>query len=133
MRIGCAILCLCLGWPLAGRGEDQKSAGDVTNIAAYLEGKFGIPAPPGSNDLVAADGQVYRNVQVWKNEPDGLTIRHDGGLVKLEFPLLPEDWQKKYGYDPEGAAAYKRTVAAAIEEAERNQQMLREQIRTSRP
>ena len=133
MRIGCAILCLCLGWPLAGRGEDLKSAGDVTNITAYLEGKFGIPAPPGSNDLVAADGQVYRNVQVWKNEPDGLTIRHDGGLVRLEFPLLPEDWQKKYGYDPEMAEDYKRTVAAALQEAEQAQQMLREQIRTSRP
>ena len=162
MRIGFAILCLYLGWPLAGRGEDQipstgqadtnlgvprgdregraaKPAGDVTNITEYLQEKFRIPArpvsaaPPGSNDLAAADGQVYRNVQVWKIEPDGLTLRHDEGLTKLEFPLLPEAWQKKYGYDPQMAATYQRTVTAAIAEAERNQQLLREQIKSSRP
>jgi len=120
-------------------GTDVRSAGDVTDVSEYLQAKFQIPAspvpetPPGSNDLATTDGQMYRNVQVWKVEPDGLTIRHDEGLTKLEFPLLPEDWQKKYEYDPESAAAYRRALAAACEEAERNKKILREQIRTSPP
>ena len=159
MRIRCALLCLFLGWPLAGWGEDQvtstnpadtnlvvprsdgrggQSAGDVSNVSEYLEEKFQIPArtvpetPPGSNDLAAVDGRIYRNVQVWKAEPDGVTFRHDEGLTKLAFPLLPEDWQKKYGYNPEAAAAYQRVLADAFKEAERNQQMLREQINAAR-
>ena len=130
MRIRSALLCLCLGWPLAGWGEDPP-AGDVTNITAYLETKFQLPAPetpPGSNDLVTTDGRIFRNVQVWKNEPDGVTFRHDEGLTKLEFPLLPADWQKKYGYDPEAAATYQRVVADAVQEAERTQQQLRQQM-----
>ena len=122
---------------MAAWGEDLAS-GDVSNITEYLQGKFQIPAqpvpaaPPGSNDLVAADGRIFRNAQVWKREPDGLTLRHDEGLTKLEFPLLPEDWRKKYGYDPEAAAAYRRLLADAIKEAERNQQMLREHIAADR-
>ena len=148
MRIRFALLGLFLGplvgWgaepvPLAGQTEAAavvQPAGDMSNITEYLEHKFQIPeavAPPGSNDLVTADGRIFRNVQVWKNEPDGVTIHHDEGLTKLEFPLLPEAWQKKYGYDPEAAAAYQRAVAEAIREAERNQQMFREQLRTGRP
>ena len=131
------MFCLCLGWPLAGWGGDLP-ANDVSNITDYLEGKFQIPeqplpaAPPGSNDLVAADGRIFRNAQVWKSEPDGLTFHHDEGLTKLEFPLLPEAWRQKYGYDPEAAAAYRQAVAEAIRAAERTQQMLREQIAADR-
>ena len=135
MRIRCVLFCLYLGWPLVGWGADPP-AGDMSNITEYLEQKFQIPeaaVPPGSNDLVTADGRIFRNVRVWKSEPDGVTIHHDDGLTKLEFPVLPEDWQKTYGYDPEAAAAYQRMMAAAIQEAERNQQMLREQLRPGRP
>ena len=137
MRICFVLLCLCLGGPLAAWGEDLAS-GDVSNITEYLEGKFQLPAPsladapPSSNDLAAADGRIFRNVQVWKREPDGLTLHHDEGLTKLEFSLLPEDWQKKYGYDPEAAAAYQRLLADAFKEAERNQQLLRDEIAADR-
>ncbi len=156
MRIRCVLFCMCLGWPLAGWGEDLtasaspadtnrvvqrsdqedvsiKPAGDAADISEYLQEKFRIPAgpvseaPPGSNDVATTDGQIYRNVQVWKVEPDGLTFRHDEGLTKVDFPLLPEEWQKKYEYDPELSAAYQRAVAAAFEEAERNQRIFREQ------
>ena len=159
MRIRCAIFCLCLGWSSIGRGEDLatsmnptdasgivqssdrggtdvRSAGDVTDVSEYLQAKFQIPAspapetPPGSNDLTTTDGQIYRNVQTWKVEPDGVTFRHDEGLTKLEFPLLPEDWRKRYAYDPEEAAAYRRVMADAMQEAERTQQQLRQQMQS---
>lgn len=110
----------------------MPSASDATNVSEYLQAKFRLAAPPGPNDVATADGQVYRNVQVWKAEPDGLTLRHDEGLTKLEFPQLPEEWRNKYGYDPELAAAYRRRVADAIQEAERTQQLLREQMQADR-
>ena len=76
--------------------------------------------PPGTNDLVAADGQIYRNVRVRRIEPDALTFRHDGGVTRVPFELLPADVQKKYEYDPQAAAAYQRAVAEAQAQAERD-------------
>ena len=67
--------------------------------------------PPGSNDLVAADGQIFRNVEIRRVEPDGLTFRHDGGVTKLLFPSLTEEMQKKYAYDPKAAAKYRKELA----------------------
>ena len=102
------------------------------DIPEDLQEKFRAPpkqvleTPLGSNDLAAADGRIYRNVQVRKIEPDGLTLRHDAGLTKLAFPLLPEDWQRKYEYDPQKAANYERATAAARAQAERDRQALRE-------
>ena len=146
MRIRWAWLCLCLGGALAGWAEGpapsaapaDRSVGDVSNVTEYLREKFQIPTtqssvlPPGPDDLAAEDGRIFRNVQVWRTEPDGLTVRHDEGLTKLEFPLLPEDWRTKYGYDPAVAAAYRQSVADAVREAERTQRLLREQIDADR-
>ena len=77
-----------------------------------------LDAPLGSNDLLAADGQIYRNFQIRKIEPDGLTLRHDSGLTKVLFPLLPVELQTKYEYDPQTAAAYQKSMAAAARQAE---------------
>lgn len=103
------------------------------DIPDELQEKFRTPPQPaletplGSNDLATTDGQIYRQVRVRKIEPDGLTIRHEAGLAKLVFPLLPEDWQKKYEYDPQKAAAYRRAAAAAREQAEKDRQANRVQ------
>lgn len=104
-----------------------------TDIPDELQEKFRTPPKPaleiplGSNDVATTDGQVYRNIQVRKIEPDGLTIQHEAGLTKLEFPLLPNDWQKKYEYDPQKASAYKRAMAVAREHVEKDQQAVRAQ------
>lgn len=108
------------------------------DIPENLQEKFRAPPKPvletplGSNDLAAADGWVFRNVQVRKIEPDGLTLRHDAGLTKLAFPLLPEDWQRKYEYDPQKASNYARAAAAAREQDERDRHDIRERNETAR-
>lgn len=72
-----------------------------------------VPLPaPGASDLVTAYGQVFRGIEIIRDEPDGLTFRHTGGVTKLAFPALPEELQKKYNYDPIAARAYAREVAA---------------------
>ena len=81
--------------------------------------------PVGSNDLVSTDGQIYRNIQVRHIEPDGLTIQHDAGLSKVPFPMLPEEVQKKYEYNPKTAAAYQKNKATARVQAERDQKAVR--------
>lgn len=88
--------------------------------------------PVGSNDLVSSDGQIYRNIQVRRIEPDGLTIQHDAGLSKVLFPMMTEEIQKKYEYDPKTAAAYKKIVAAAQARAKRDQMAVRANIEAAR-
>lgn len=83
--------------------------------------------PPGTNDFVTADGQIYRNVQVRHIEPDGLTFHHDGGVTKVNFTALPEELQKKYEYDPKAAVAYQKAMTEAKKQAEKDQAAIRAQ------
>ena len=58
-------------------------------------------------------GQVFNVKKIVRTEPDGITIMHDTGLVKLFFWELPEDIQAKYGYDPATASRYNRQNSEA--------------------
>ena len=72
-----------------------------------------VPDPePGANDLVTAYGQIFRNVEITLEEPDGLTFRHDGGVTKVGFPALTEVVRQKYNYDPIAGWKYRRDQAA---------------------
>lgn len=73
-----------------------------------------VPDPaPGPSDMVTTYGQIFRNTQIIREEPDGLTFRHDGGQTKLGFPALGVEMQQTYGYDPVQAWKYSRDMAAA--------------------
>ena len=78
----------------------------------YRSGPVSPDPAPGANDLVTTYGQVFRDIEIIRDEPDGLTIRHAGGVTKLGFPSLPEDLQKKYNYDARAAWKYSRDKAA---------------------
>lgn len=56
--------------------------------------------------IVTSDGTEYTSVTVMEVEPDRLTLMHSSGVVKVEFKDLPEDIQKKYGYEPEKASQH---------------------------
>ena len=72
-----------------------------------------VPDPePGANDLVTAYGQIFRNVEITLEEPDGLTFRHAGGTSKVGFLALPEEVRQKYNYDPVAGWKYARDRAA---------------------
>lgn len=79
----------------------------------YRTGTPVVPDPaPGAADIVTTYGQIFRNVEILRTEPDGLTFRHDGGVTKLGFPALGEELQKKHGYEPIAAWKYQREMAA---------------------
>ncbi len=109
------------GWAKVYFSEIPKAERERYRTAAIVP-----DTPPGTNDLVATDGQVFRNVEFLKAEPDGLTFRHAGGVTKLRFPSLPPELREKHGYDPEAARTYQRAQAAekkrAQQEAERRKQ-----------
>lgn len=53
------------------------------------------------DSITTRKGTTYENIKVTRVDPDGITIRHPGGIVKLFFPELTKEDQDKYGYDPE--------------------------------
>lgn len=86
-------------------------------LAPELREKFrrATPAPdpePDAGDLVTAYGQIFRNVEIILEEPDGLTFRHDGGVTKVGFPALKEELRTKYNYDPVVGWKYARDKVA---------------------
>lgn len=61
-----------------------------------------------ADDFKTVEGKEYKNATVSRVEPDGIVIAFSGGIVKLPFTELPPEIQKKYGYDPQAAAAFQQ-------------------------
>jgi hypothetical protein len=61
--------------------------------------------------LMTKLGAVYNQFQVEKADPAGLIISYIPagggiGMEKVPFEFLPDEWQKRYGYDPKKAAKF---------------------------
>ena len=61
--------------------------------------------------LVTKLGTVYHGFRIERVDPAGLTISYVPnvgglGMEKVPFNLFPNDWQRRYGYDPEKAAKF---------------------------
>ena len=94
---------------------------DVPDQAARDRVRTATPVPrepPGSNDFVTVDGQIFRNVEVLQTEPDGLTFRHAGGVTKRRFVSLPEAVRNRFGFDPEAEKKYLRDQSEAQKRAQ---------------
>ncbi len=65
--------------------------------------------------IKTTDGKVYEKCKVKRVEPDGIVVFHTGGIGKILFTEMPEDIQKKYGYDPEKAANYQKKKNVAMQ------------------
>jgi len=64
-------------------------------------------------DLTTRSGVTYKRCKVQRVEPDGISVFHSKGIAKIPFPDLPEEYQTKYGYDPQTAVEYSRNMAEA--------------------
>lgn len=76
-----------------------------------------------SADISSTSGTVYSNIEVRRVEPDGISIKHSAGIVKLFVKELPPDVLEKYGLDEETARTYQSERETAL--AVRNAQMLK--------
>ncbi|MGD9612347.1 MAG: hypothetical protein AB7V22_05525 [Kiritimatiellia bacterium] len=101
---------------------------DVPDPAARQRVRTTPPVPivpPGPDDFITVDGQIFRNVEVLQTEPDGLTFRHAGGVTKRRFVSLPADVRERYGYDPEASKKYLRNQADDKKRAEEEEAVRR--------
>ena len=83
--------------------------------------------PISAEDMTTAKGKTYINARITRVEPDGISFSHAGGIAKIPFWELPEDMQKKYGYDPVKATEYHKKALTAQAERRRHEAKAEEQ------
>ncbi len=59
-----------------------------------------------AEDFTTPQGKEYKGVTVSRVEPDGIVVTTEDGVVKIRFTDLPAEVGKRYGYDPQKAAAW---------------------------
>jgi hypothetical protein len=86
-------------------------------------------------DLTTMLGEKFKNCHITKVTPDGLTIVHDGGVARISFAILDDEWKQQFNYDPEKAREYakeqdeKRAAAEASRAEMAKQRKLEEEKR----
>lgn len=65
------------------------------------------------------EGTVYNHFYVERVDPGGLTISYVPagggiGMERVSLGILPDDWQRRYRYDPEKAAKFDLEQKKAI-------------------
>ena len=69
-------------------------------------------------DIVTTTGKSYSDVIVQRVEPDGISIKHSAGIVKLFVAELPPDVLEKYKLNAESARQYQADKNAALQARE---------------
>jgi hypothetical protein len=67
-----------------------------------------------ADDIKTINGKEYKNATVSRVEPDGITVKFSGGLVKIPFTELSKELQERYHCDPEAAQKSAADSAAQI-------------------
>jgi len=79
-------------------------------------------------DLTTILGEKFKNCRIMKATPEGLTVVHDKGVVRLSFALLSEEWKQQFNYDP----AVAREFAQAEEEKRKAAEAVRAEMKRKR-
>ncbi len=69
----------------------------------------GIRADP-IDQITTLHHKIYRQCEVVRVHPDGVSFTHANGAAKILFTDLPEAWRTRFGYDPAKAAAYECVI-----------------------
>jgi len=67
-----------------------------------------------ADDFKTVNGNEYKNATVTGVEPDGITVKFSGGIVKIPFTELPKEVQERFHYNQENAAASHAAEMAAF-------------------
>lgn len=108
-----AALCLlaCCESATLSHAEESPKAGPVQETLKAADLPENAPIP--ELKIIDSKGQprVLQNVTVRKVEPDGLSLMHDSGTLKVPFESLPAPLREKYNYDPVKAREFAATDA----------------------
>jgi hypothetical protein len=62
------------------------------------------------DDFTTLKGKEYKNAKVSRVEADGVVLVYKSGVVKVYFDELPEQIQKRFGYDPAKAENERKSL-----------------------
>jgi hypothetical protein len=68
-----------------------------------------------TNLTLTVDGHTYSNIVFGLVTPVSVSVRHSTGASSIPLEKLPPDLQKRFGYDPQKAAAYRQEEAKQLE------------------
>lgn len=57
-------------------------------------------------DLTTTLGEKFKGCHISKVTPEGLTIVHAGGVARLSFEVLGDEWKQQFRYDPAKAQEF---------------------------
>ncbi|SKA96953.1 hypothetical protein SAMN02745166_02504 [Prosthecobacter debontii] len=89
-------------------------ASTCTSFALILLMAASLQAAP-LEEITTLTGKTYRQCEIVKVYPDGVSFTHADGAAKVLFTDLSQEWRERLGYDPAKAAAYE------LEQAERRE------------
>ena len=72
-----------------------------------------VDTEPKPIPVLNINGGSFNNVTVRKIEPDGIRIVHETGALKILIEWMTPEQRAQYGLTPEGAAQYRKQLAAA--------------------
>jgi len=75
-------------------------------IAAALMIMIGAAVAAQTNSTLTVGGVIYTNAVFGAVTPYAVTIKHSTGVAEVPLSELPDDLQKRFGYDPEKAQVY---------------------------
>lgn len=78
-------------------------------------------------DMVTRSGTTYTDVEVRRVEPDGITIKHSAGLIKIHARDLSDEDRAKYNLTPEAARAYAQQQRQAVFAREQSLRIAKEE------
>lgn len=82
-----------------------------------------------AEDIITRDGTTYADVTITLVEPDGITIRHADGVVKIHARHLSDEDRARFHLTPEAARAYAEQRRKAFEAHERSVRKAEEDAR----
>jgi len=98
----------------SGRIRRVKFGATTLAILASLSASLAL-----AEDFKTVNGKEYKSAAVSRVEADGIVIKFHGGIAKLFFVELPNEVQRRFGYNPNKIGAEKAAARAAQKAAER--------------
>ena len=112
------LLCNCAAVAAMGQDAGTPAPAAVSSNAVPESGASTV-----ASNTVTIDGTTYYDVRWGRLTPSTVTLYHSTGIATMPLATLPPDLQKKFGYDPQKAAAWEASVqkAAAVRQAAEQQ------------
>jgi len=104
----CFLICNVAVGAAMAQDASAPARASVTNYAGPAVEESNV-----SSNTVTIDGTTYHDVRWGRLTPTTVTLYHSTGIATMPLATLPPDLQKKFGYDPQKAAAWDASVQKA--------------------